>query len=67
MKKTNTNIINDSFQAWKIGTYNAKNPRTRKRYDDTIEYCRLVAGADYAESVKFAKNFFAERMYILKK
>ena len=67
MKKTNTNIINDSFQAWKFGTYNAKNPRTRKRYDDTMEYCRLVAGADYAESVKFAKNFFAERMYILKK
>ena len=67
MKNTSTNIINDSFQAWKIGMYNAKNPRTRKRYDDTIEYCRFVAGADYAESVKFAKNFFAERMYILKK
>ena len=64
MKKTNTstNIINQLFTAWKIGTYNAKNPRTRNRYADTMEYCRLVAGADYAESVKFAKNFFAERM-----
>ena len=64
MKKTNTstNIINQLFTAWKIGTYNAKNPRTPQRYSDTMEYCHLVVGADYAESVKFAKNFFAERM-----
>ena len=64
MKKTNTstNIINYSFPAWKIGTYSAKNPRTPKRVADTMEYCRSVVGADYAESVKFAKNFFAERM-----
>ena len=64
MKKTNTstNIINYSFPAWKIGTYNAKNPRTPQRYADTMEYCHSVVGADYAESVKFAKNFFAERM-----
>lgn len=61
MKKTNTST-NNSFTAWKIGTYNAKNPRTRKRVGDTMEYCRSVVGADYAESVKFAKNFFAERM-----
>ena len=63
MKKTTTStFVNLYGAAWKIGTYNAKNPRTRKRYADTMEYCRLVAGADYAESVKFAKNFFAERM-----
>lgn len=62
MKKTSTNIITFPSPAWKIGMYNAKNPRTCQRYADTMEYCRLVVGADYAESVKFAKNFFAERM-----
>ena len=64
MKKTNTstNIINQLFTAWKIGMYNAKNPRTPQRYADTMEYCRSVVGADLAESIEFAKNFFAERM-----
>lgn len=63
MKKTNTNTsTNIMFTAWKFGMYSAKNPRTPQRYTDTMEYCRSVVGADLAESVKFAKNFFAERM-----